>query len=100
MGIRGSIPLGHNQYPILVYESLRADGYLGPELALSGLDGDLEVELVVDGCLLGGPGVADDITQVAEGGDEGADVVFGEAAGRAGGGSGWRRGRGLRRARL
>ena len=47
---------------------------------MSGLEGDLEVELVVDGCLLGSPGVADDAAQVAEGGDEGADVVFGEPA--------------------
>jgi len=47
---------------------------------LSGFEGDLEFELVVDGCLLGGPGVADEIAQIAEGGDEGADVVFGEPA--------------------
>jgi hypothetical protein len=47
---------------------------------LPGQVGDLEPELVIDGCLLGGPGAADDVAQVAEGGDEGADVVFGEPA--------------------
>jgi hypothetical protein len=47
---------------------------------LSGLEGDPEPELIVDSCLLGRPGAADDIAQVTEGGDEGADVVFGEPA--------------------
>jgi hypothetical protein len=47
---------------------------------LSGLEGDLEPELVVDGCLLGGGGVADDVAQVSEAGDERADVVGGEPA--------------------
>ena len=64
----------------MLYIVLRADGDFGPDFCFSGLEGDLEVELVVDGCLLGGPGVADDVAQVAEGGDEGADVVFGEPA--------------------
>src|SRR6266536_2034911 len=65
----------------MLYIVLRADGDFGPDFCFSGLEGDLEVELVVDGCLLGGPGVADDVAQVAEGGDEGADVVFGQPAG-------------------
>src|ERR1022692_5244850 len=76
-------PLGHDPYPHvapLLYIVLRADGDFGPDFCFSGLEGDLEVELVVDGCLLGGPGVADDVAQVAEGGDEGADVVVGEPA--------------------
>ena len=47
---------------------------------MSGQAGDLESELLVDGCLHGGLGVADDVVQVAEAGDEGADVVFGELA--------------------
>src|SRR6266536_4279270 len=64
----------------MLYIVLRADGDFGPDFCFSGLEGDLEVELVVDGCLLGGPGVADDVAQVAEGGDEGADVVFAEPA--------------------
>ena len=71
--------------PYVLYESLRADRYLGPEFVLPGLEGDLESELGVDGCLLGWLGVSDEIAQVAEGGDEGADVVVGEpAAGLAG----------------
>jgi hypothetical protein len=53
----------------------------GPDFRFSGLVGDLGVELVVDGCLLGRRGDADDVAQVAEGGDEGVDVVFGELAG-------------------
>ncbi len=60
----------------MLYIVLRADGHFGPDFCFSGLEGDLEPELVVDGCLLGGGGVADDIAQVAEGGDEGADVVL------------------------
>jgi hypothetical protein len=59
---------------------LRVDCHVGPEFALSGQVGDLEPELLVDGCLDGGVGVADDVTQVAETGDEGADVTFGEPA--------------------
>ena len=47
---------------------------------LSGQVGDLEPELLVDGCLHGGISGADDVTQVAEADDEGADVVFGEPA--------------------
>ena len=47
---------------------------------MSGQVGDLEPELLVDGCLYGGIGGADDVTQVAEADDEGADVVFGEPA--------------------
>jgi hypothetical protein len=62
----------------MLYGVLRADGDFGSDFCFSGLEGDLEVELVVDGRLLGGPGFADDVAQVAEGGDEGADVVFGE----------------------
>jgi hypothetical protein len=65
----------------VLYIFLRADGDFGPDFRFSGLEGDLEVELVVDGCLLGGPAVADDVAHVAEGGDEGVDVVFGELAG-------------------
>jgi hypothetical protein len=57
---------------------LRADGHFGPDFCVSGLEGDLEPELVVDGCLLGGGGVADEVAQVSEAGDEGADVVGGE----------------------
>jgi hypothetical protein len=64
----------------LLYIVLRADGDLGPDSVLSGLEGDPEPELIVDSCLLGRPGAADDIAQVTEGGDEGADVVFGEPA--------------------
>jgi hypothetical protein len=45
---------------------------------LFGQVGDLEPELFVDGSLHGGLCVADDVAQVAEAGDEGADVVFGE----------------------
>jgi hypothetical protein len=47
---------------------------------LSGQVGDLEPELLVDSCLHGGVSGADDSTQVAEAGDEGPDVVFGELA--------------------
>jgi hypothetical protein len=65
---------------------LRADRHVSPEFVLSGQVGDLEPELPVDGCLHGGVGGADDATQVAEAGDEGSDVVFGEpAAGLAAG---------------
>src|SRR6266568_2133255 len=60
----------------MLYIVLRADGDFGPDFCFSGLEGDLEFELVVDGCLLGGPSVADDVAQVAEG----ADVIFGEPA--------------------
>jgi hypothetical protein len=49
---------------------------------LSGQVGDLEAELFVDGCFHWWLGVVDDVAQVAEAGDEGADVVFGELAGR------------------
>jgi len=48
---------------------------------LSGLVSDFEPEPFVDGCLGGGLSVADDVAQVAEAGDEGTDVVFGELAG-------------------
>ncbi len=48
---------------------------------LSGQVGDLEPELLVAGCLHGGISGADDVTQVAEADDEGADVVFGEPTG-------------------
>ena len=64
----------------MLYIFLRADGHFGPDFCLSGLEGDLEPELVVDGCLLGGGGVADDVAQVSEAGDERADVVGGEPA--------------------
>jgi hypothetical protein len=64
----------------LTCEYLRADRHVGPEFALSGQAGDLEPELLVDGCLHGRLGVADDVVQVAQSGDEGADVVFGELA--------------------
>ena len=47
---------------------------------MSGQVGDLEPELLVDGCLHGGISCADDVTQVAEADDEGADVVFGKPA--------------------
>jgi hypothetical protein len=53
----------------LLYESLRADRHFRPEFVLSGLEGDLQVELVVDGCLLGGPGVADDAAHARRGSD-------------------------------
>jgi len=72
--------LDTTRIPILLHIVLRADGYLGPEFGLSGQVGDLEPELVVDGCFLRRSGIADDIAQVAEGSDEGADVVFGEPA--------------------
>ena len=49
---------------------------------MSGLVGDFEPELFVDGCLGGGLSVAEDVAQVVEAGDEGADVVFGELADR------------------
>jgi hypothetical protein len=78
----GSIPLGHDPHPPLLCTLcifLRADGDFGPDFRFSGLEGDLEVKLVVDGCLLGGPGVADDIAQVTEGGDEGTDFIFGDS---------------------
>jgi hypothetical protein len=64
----------------LACEYLRADRHVGLEFALSGQAGDLEPELLVDSCLHGGLGVADDAAQVAQAGDEGADVVFGEMA--------------------
>ena len=60
---------------------IRAERYFGPDFCLSGLEGDLEPELIVDGCFLGGDGVADDVAQVAEAGDERADVADGEPAG-------------------
>ena len=41
---------------------------------------DLEPELFIDGCFLGGPSVADDTAQVAKASDEGANVVFIEPA--------------------
>ena len=63
----------------MLYIVLRADGDFGPDFCFSGLEGDLEAELVVDGCFLGGPGIADDVEQAAEGGNKGADVVFGES---------------------
>ncbi len=47
---------------------------------MSGQAGDVEPELLVDSCLHGGLGVADDVAQVAQAGDEVADVVFGELA--------------------
>jgi len=59
---------------------LRADRHVSPEFVLSGQVGDLEPELPVDGCLHGGVGGADDVSQVAEADDEGSDVVFGEPA--------------------
>jgi hypothetical protein len=61
-------------------KSLRADRHVGPEFVLSGQVGDLEAELLVDACFHGGVGGADDVAQVAEAGDEGLDVVFGEPA--------------------
>jgi hypothetical protein len=64
----------------VAYIFLRADGHFGPDFCLSGLEGDLEPELVVDGCLLGVGGVADDVAQVSEAGDKRADVVGGEPA--------------------
>jgi hypothetical protein len=69
----------------MLYIVLRADGDFGPDFCFSGLEGDLEPELVVDGCLLGGPGFADDVAQVAECGDEGADVVVGATVPRING---------------
>src|SRR6266536_2304276 len=72
----------------MLYIVLRADGDFGPDFCFSGLEGDLEVELVVDGCLLGGPGVADDVAQVAEGGGAlGFDLAgpFGDGLGVASG---------------
>src|SRR5271165_1358908 len=78
-----SPPSDTTHYPIflrLTCEYLRADRHVGPDFVLSGQVGDLEPELFVDGCLHGGLGVADDVAQVAQAGDEGADVVFGELA--------------------
>lgn len=49
---------------------------------MSGQVGDLEPELVADGCLGRGLGVVDDVAQVGEAGDQSADVVLGELAGR------------------
>jgi len=42
----------------LLYIVLRADGDLGPDFVLSGLEGDPEPELIVDSCLFGRLGVA------------------------------------------
>jgi hypothetical protein len=70
--------LGHNPLPIfirLTCEFLRVDRHVGSEFVLSGQVGDLEPELLVDGCLYGGLGVVDDVAQVAEAGEDGADVV-------------------------
>ena len=82
---------------VYLHECLRADRHFGPDFVFSGQVGDLEPHLLVDGCLDGGLGVADDVPQVAEAGDEGADVVFGELAEAAAGG--WLTGE-ARRARL
>ena len=79
-------------------ECLRADGDVGSEFVLSGQVGDLEPELFVDGCLHLWLGVLDDVAQVAEAGDEVADVVFDELAGVLAV-AGWRRGRARQRAR-
>src|ERR1035438_4399090 len=62
----------------MLYIILRADGDFGPDFCFSGLEGDLEPELVVDGCLLCGVSGADDVVQVSEAGDERADAVGGE----------------------
>src|SRR5207253_17419 len=59
-------------------EYIRADRHVGPDFVLPGQVSDFEPELLVDGCLHGGRGVVDDVTEVAEAGDEGADVVFGQ----------------------
>jgi hypothetical protein len=81
-------PSGTTHYPtfiILTCRFIRADRHVSPDFASSRQVGDLEPELVVDGCLHGGVSVADDFMQVAEADDEGTDVVFGElAAGLAG----------------
>jgi hypothetical protein len=50
--------------------------------SLSGQVSDLEPKQFVDGCLYRCLAVVDDVAQVAEAGDEGADVVLGELAGR------------------
>ena len=65
---------------VYLHECLRADRHFGPDFVLSGQVGDLEPHLLVDGCLDGGLGVSDDVPQVAEAGDKGADVDFGELA--------------------
>src|SRR6266567_6834707 len=68
---------------VFLHECLRADRHVSPDFVFSGQVGDLEPHLLVDGRLDGGLGAADDVAQVAQAGDEGADVVFGEpAAGR------------------
>ena len=64
----------------MLYMFIRAERYFGPDFCLSGLEGDLEPELIVDGCFLGGDGVVDDVAQVAEAGDERADVADGKPA--------------------
>ena len=78
-----SPPSDTTHYPIfacLTCEYLWADRYVGPDFVLSGQVSDFEPELFVDGCLHGGCGIADDVAQVAEASDEGADVVFSERA--------------------
>jgi hypothetical protein len=67
-------PSDTTHFPIFVAfrgECLRADRDVSPEFVLSGQVGDLEPELFVDGCLQRWLGVADDIAQVAQAGDEG-----------------------------
>ncbi len=49
---------------------------------MSGQVGDLEAELFVYDCLHRWLGVVDDVAQIAEAGDQSADVVLGELAGR------------------
>src|SRR5689334_19964540 len=65
---------------VYLHECLRADRHFGPDFVSSGQVGDLEPHLLIDGCLDGGLGVADDVPQVTEAGDEDVDVVFGELA--------------------
>ncbi len=80
-----SPPSDTAHYPILfvfLFEFLRDDRDISPDFVFSGQVRDLEAELLVDGGLDGGLGVADDVAQVAEAGDEGADVVLGELVGR------------------
>ncbi len=83
MGLRGRSPLGHDPLPhvlLLTCRFIRADSHISPDFAFSGQVGDLEPELIVDGCLRGRVSIADDLIQFAEADDEGANVVFGEPA--------------------
>jgi hypothetical protein len=76
-------PSDTTHYPIFILltcEFIRPARHISPDFAFSGQVSDLKPELVVNGCLQGTVGVGYDLMQVAEAGDEGTDVVFGEPA--------------------